>query len=440
VPRQISTPYEELLKSTYVDFAQTAEFSKNPLIIERAEGLYYWDINGKRYFDAIGGIFVASLGHRHPRILEALHRQLDRLTFAPPLHAISDVALEFIEKLGAVCPGNLRFVKPFSGGSEAVEASLKFVRQFFKQSGYPSKYKVVSRYQGYHGGTFGAMAASGTGTRKTKFEPHMPGFLKVPPPTWYRDRFATYEECCRFAARAFEDVIVNEDPETVAAVIVEPIGNTGGIITPTEEYFRMLREICDRHRVALIFDEIITGFGKTGRMFAAQTFGVTPDLLCLGKGVSSGTIPLAAMVARQDMADAFLGKTEDNVQFMHGHTYAGNPLACAAGIAVLDEIVENRLWERAARLGDYLRAKLDALARHGCVREVRGRGLLLGVEFSIAGLGRALKRTALDNGIILRVDPDWFAVSPALTATEADLDEMCELIERSLTQALHSSA
>ena len=233
----------DLLRRTFIDFHQMEDFARDPIIMERAEGVYYWDTKGKRYFDAIGGIFVACLGHRHPRVMDAMRRQMDRMTFAPPLHAISDVALEFVEKVGQITPGSLKWVKPFSGGSEAVEAALKFVRQYFKQTGRPHKYKFVSRYYGYHGGTFGAMAASGTGTRKTKFEPHMPGFLKVPPPTYYRDRFSNWDECNRFAARAFEDVIVNEDPETVAAVLVEPIGNTGGIITPTAEYFQIIRDI-----------------------------------------------------------------------------------------------------------------------------------------------------------------------------------------------------
>lgn len=437
-----TTAIDELLLRTFVDFHQMAEFAHDPLVMTRADGLYYWDTSGKRYFDAIGGIFVAVLGHRHPRVTEALKRQLDRITFAPPLHAITDVALEFVEKLGAITPGNLKFIKPFSGGSEAVEAALKFSRQFFKQSGQPGKYKFVSRYFGYHGASFGAMAASGTGPRKTKFEPNMAGFLKVPPPTYYRDRFSNWDECNRFAARAFEDVIANEDPSTVAAVILEPIGNTGGIITPTPEYFRIVRDICDRYNVLLIFDEVITGFAKTGRMFAAETFGVTPDLMCLGKGISSGTIPLAAMAARLDMADAFLGRLEEDRQFMHGHTYAGNPLACAAGIAVIDEIVEKRLWEKAERLGAYLRSRLEGLRRYGVIREVRGRGILLGVEFQrddgspFPELGKAMKKTALGNGIILRVDPNWFAVSPPLIAEEADIDEMCGLIERSLEQAL----
>ena len=433
-----------LIQRTFIDYKSTAEFLENPLILNRAEGLYCWDVDGKRYFDAIGGIFVASLGHRHPRVMDAMRRQMDRITFAAPLHSISDVALDFVEKLGDVTPGNLNYIKAFSGGSEAVESAMKFTRQYFKQTGHPGKYKFVSRYFGYHGGTAGGMAASGTGPRKSKFEPQMPGFLKVFPPTHYRDRFSTWEEANRFAAWSFDDVIAGEDPETVAGVILEPIGNTGGIITPTPEYFQIIREICDRRNVLLIFDEVITGFGKTGKMFASQTFGVTPDILCAGKGISSGAIPLGAMCVREEMAQAFSGRAEDNLQFAHGHTFAGNPLACAAGIAVIDEIVEKRLDEKAVRLGEYLEARLNCLKRFGVVREVRGRGILLGVELvrdtttlePFPELGAALKRTALENGIILRIDPSWFAVAPPLIAQESDLDEMCGLIEKSLAEAL----
>ena len=435
---------EQLLKRTFVDFQQMSEFVREPLIFTRAQGLYYWDTEGRRYFDAIGGIFVATLGHGHPRLLEAMRRQMETMTFAPPLHGISDVALDFVEKVGAVTPGNLKYVKSFSGGSEATEAAMKFVRQYFKQTGHPGKYKFISRYWSYHGGTAGAMSASGTGARKTKFEPHMPGFLKVFPPTHYRDRCSSWEEANRVAAQSVEDVIVHEDPETVAGVLVEPVGNTGGIITPTPEYFRLLRDVCTRHNVILIFDEVITGFGKTGSMFAAQTYGVTPDILCCGKGLSSGVIPIGAMIAREDMAAAFWGAPERNLQFAHGHTFAGNPLACAVGIAVIDEIVEKRLDEKAVRLGEYLAARLEGLKKYGVVREVRGKGVIRGVELvkdtsgmaPFPELGAALKRTALKNGLILRIDPSWFAVAPALIAEESDLDEMCELIEISLAQAL----
>ena len=437
---------ERLLKQTFLDYRQTSDFLKDPLIITKAEGLYYWDRTGKRYFDAIGGIFVATLGHRHPRIVEAMKRQMDRLTFTPPLHAISDVTLDFIEKLSSITPENLNYIKPFSGGSESVESALKFARQYHKQTGNPGKYKFISRYFGYHGGTFGGMSASGTGPRKTKFEPQMAGFLKVWPPNYYRDQFADWDECNRFCARLFEDVITNEDPDTVAGIIVEPIGNTGGIITPTREYYQILRDICDAHNILLIFDEVITGFGRTGAMFAAQAYGVTPDIICSGKGISSGMIPLGTMIARENLADAFYGRSEDNIQFAHGHTFAGNPLACAAGIAVVSEIVEKDLVSNAAKMGDYLTGKLEALKIYGVVREVRGMGLLRGVELvrdtesnaPFPELGNALKETAVRNGLIMRIDPSWFAVCPALNSKVEDIDELGDLVEKSLKDALEA--
>jgi adenosylmethionine-8-amino-7-oxononanoate aminotransferase len=441
---QLTERQLRLLNRTFIDYQATSEFIQNPLVIQRAQGLYYWDTEGKRYFDAIGGIFVAVLGHGHPRVMQAMRDQMEKVTLAPPLISTTEVLFDLVERLGEVSPGNLKFVKPFSGGSEAVESALKFSRQYFKQSGKPGKYKFISRYHAYHGGTFGGMAASGTGPRKSKFEPQLNGFLKVFPPSYYRDMFSTWEEANRFAARSVEDVIVHEDPETVAGFLVEPVGNTGGIITPTKEYFQILREVCDRYNVLLIFDEVITGFAKTGAMFAAQTYGVTPDIICTGKGISSGAVPLGAMIAREDMAEAFRGSPAEGLHFAHGHTYAGNPLACAVGLAVLEEIVEQDLCAKAVRLGEYLRDRLTCLKRYGIVREIRGKGILLGVEFvndtksmePFPELGRELKKTALEHGIILRVDPSWFAVAPPLIAEEGDIDEMCDLIDASLRTAL----
>ena len=441
---QLDDRQKKLLGQTFLDYQSTEAFLQNPIVVSRAEGVYYWDTEGRRYFDGIGGIFVANLGHGHPRVIEAVKRQLDTMSFSPPMHGTSDIALDFVERVGEVTPGTLNFVKPFSGGSESMEAAMKFARQYYKQTDRPHKYKFVSRYLGYHGSTFGAMAASGTGKRKTPFEPQMPGFIKVYPPSYYRDRFASWEECNRFCAQMFEDAIINEDPDTVAGVIVEPIGNTGGIITPTEEYFHLLREICDRHDVLLIFDEIITGWGRTGSMFAAETFGAIPDIICSGKALSNGTIPLGAMIAREDMAEAFKGDPAAGLNFAHGHTYAGSPVGCAAGLAVINEIVEKDLAARAGEMGTYLAEKLEGLKKYGVVREVRGRGLIRGVEFvkdtnglqPFPELGMALKKTALQNGLIIRVDPTWFAVVPALVISKDEVDEMCELIDRSLQEAL----
>ena len=275
---------------------QTSEVVKAPLIIEKAEGLYYWDVAGKRYFDAIGGIYVSVLGHGHPRLMEAMQRQMEKMTFAPPLHGIADVTLDFIETLGSVTPGRLNFIKAYSGGSESIESALKFTRQYFKQTGHPHKYKFITIYLAYHGATFATMAAGGTGKRKTKFEPHMAGFLKVFSPIQLRERFGSWEETNRFCARMFEDVIVNEDPETVAGILLEPICNTGGIVTPTEEYFQILREICDRHNVLLIFDEAQTGLGKTGKLFGFQhEAGVSPDIIAISKHFGGG-LPVSAMI------------------------------------------------------------------------------------------------------------------------------------------------
>ncbi|MBN1547517.1 MAG: aspartate aminotransferase family protein [Syntrophaceae bacterium] len=436
-----------LIRKTFIDFKQTSEFLENPLIIDRAEGLYYWDANGTRYFDAIGGIYVALLGHRHPRLIEAVRDQLEKLTFAPPLHGISNVTLDFVERLGAVAPGNLKFVKGFSGGSEANEAAMKFARQYFSQTGHPQKYKFISNYLSYHGGTFAAMSATGTGKRKTKFEPHMPGFLKNYSPIQLRDRFDSWEEANRFCAGLFEDIICSEDPDTIAGIIMEPICNTGGIVVPTNEYFRIVRDICNRYNILLIFDEVLTGIAKTGRMFAAETFDVVPDIITSGKALSSGVVPVGAMMVREDLSDAFYGRPGENVQFAHGHTFAGNPLSCAVAIAVLDEVEQSGLIEKAVRLGRHLRLRLEGLKKFGVVREVRGKGVLLGVELvQDTGtndpfpegnkLGNQLKKTSLENGLIMRVDPDWFAVAPPLIAEEADIDEMCDRIEKSLKDAL----
>jgi adenosylmethionine-8-amino-7-oxononanoate aminotransferase len=438
--------YEQMIRRTFLDFTQTSRFLEHPVIFNKGEGVYLWDTEGKRYYDGIGGIFVASLGHRHPRLMEAMKRQMALLTLAPPFHGIADVTLEFIKRLGEVSPGNLNYIKSFSGGSESIEAALKLVRQYFKQTGHPDKMKCITNYLSYHGATFAAMAAGGS-ARKVKFEPQMPGFVKAYSPKQLRDSFSSWEETCRFCAHLLEKTILGEHPDTVGAVLIEPICNTAGIITPTREYFEIIRNVCDRYGIMLIFDEVLTGFGKTGDMFAAQTFGVTPDIICSGKGLSSGAIPMGAFMVREDIADVFYGPEEDDINFAHGHTYAGFPLACAVGIEAINVLEEEKLLERARKMGVYLKGRLEGLGKYGILREVRGKGVLLGVEIvqdaatnkpfpRDNSLGNALKKTSMKNGVILRIDPDWFAVAPPLIMTDAEMEEMCDAIEKSVKDAL----
>ncbi|MGH9677682.1 MAG: aspartate aminotransferase family protein, partial [Candidatus Acidiferrum sp.] len=356
------TSEEAFLRHIFVR-DQMMEWSKTPLIMARADGVWYWDTSGKRYLDALSGIYTVSVGHNNRRVIDAIHRQLDQLHFSPPMHGTNPVAVQLSNLLAELAPGDLSVVKLQSGGSEVIEAAIKLARQFHRLTGAAGKYKILSRYQSWHGSTMGALSASGLKSRKSVNEPLAPGFIHVFPPTCYRCPFdKNYPECGVTCARLIENVLRMEDADTVAAIMVEPIGHTGGIIDPPPEYLPILREMCDRHNVLLIFDEIITGIGRTGQLFASETFGVVPDILCTAKGLSGGYLPLAAMICRQRIADAFWGPSAENPGFVEGHTFEGHPVACAAGIADLREILENDLCANARARGDRLRMGLRGLA------------------------------------------------------------------------------
>jgi len=427
---------------------QMKEFAKSPLVMARADGMRYWDVNGKEYLDALSGIYVASVGHNNRRVIAAIQEQLGRLQFAPAMHGTNTVAVQLANMLAAIAPGDLNTVKFQCGGSEVTEAAIKMARQYHQRTGSPRKYKVISRYQSWHGSTMGSLSASGLKSRRSVNEPLAPGFIHVFPPTCYRCPFGkSYPSCDITCASLVDSVIDMEDAATVAAVIVEPIGHTGGIIDPPEEYLPRLRELCDRHNVLLIFDEIITGIGRTGRMFAAETFGVLPDLLCLGKGMSGGYAPLSALLCRDHVAAAFWGDAPENPGFVEGHTYEGNPVSSAAGIAVLSEIIERDLCGNARVMGERLRAGLERLREFGIIGDLRGKGLFLGIEFVRDPITRApfppdvpigtlIGRRALANGLITRFDPTWLALGPALIASEADIDQILALLEQSMREVL----
>jgi adenosylmethionine-8-amino-7-oxononanoate aminotransferase len=442
------TSEERFLRQIFVR-DQMAEWSKHPLIMARADGVHYWDVQGKRYLDALSGIYVVSVGHNNRRVIDAIHRQLDTLTFSPVMHGTNPVAVQLANLLAELAPGDLSAVKFQCGGAEVTEAAIKLARQYHKLTGSPGKYKVISRYLSWHGSTLGSLSASGLKSRKTVNEPLAPGFLHVFPPTCYRCPFGkSYPDCGLTCATLINDVIEMEDPTTVAAILVEPIGHTGGIIDPPEEYLPLLREYCNRHNILLIFDEIITGIGRTGKMFAAQTFGVTPDVLCIAKGLGGGYAPISAMICRREIADAFWGPIEDNPGFVEGHTFEGNPISCAAGLAVLQEIIERDLCANARTQGDRLRRHFERLAKkHGIIGDIRGKGLFLGIEFvrnpgtkerfpNDLAFGVRVGRRALENGLLTRFDPHWLAVGPPLVVTAEQIDEMAAILDRSLGEVL----
>jgi adenosylmethionine-8-amino-7-oxononanoate aminotransferase len=437
---------EAQLRHLMLDYRQMSEFVKDPFLVSRAEGIRLWDVHGKEYLDGLAGIFTVNVGYGNRRVLDAVQAQLETLPFNPPMHGTNPRAVELAGLLAEVTPGDLHTVRLVDSGSEANEAAFKIARQYHRQTGRPGKFKILSRYLSYHGATAATMSAGGVGYRKTLYEPAAIGFLHAYPPYCYRCPYEKrYPACDVFCARTLRTTIEWEDPRSVAAIVVEPISNTGGIITPPMEYLRILRDLCDEHDILLIFDEIITGFGRTGSLFAADTFGVVPDILCCGKGMSSGYAPLAAAIVREPIARAFWGAP--GTELAHGHTYAGNPVACAAGLASIREIVERGLPDNARAVGAHLMRRLERLRLLGVVGDIRGQGLMIGVELvqdpitrapfpAERALGLKLGRRCMHHGLLLRFDPHWVAFGPPLIVSTHDADRMVDILEQSLREVL----
>jgi adenosylmethionine-8-amino-7-oxononanoate aminotransferase len=413
-----------------VDFNQMKSFGQDPLILDRGEGIRVTDVFGKTYIDGLSGVFTVNLGHGIPLFAEIAAEQMKRISFTAPTMSTNPPALKLAEYLIGITPEQYTTVKFFSGGSEATEASIKLARQYHLQAGSPRKFKIISRYKSYHGGTGHAMAASGQSEWKSKFEPFAPGFIHVTPPA--RPGCAACKrlgECSMACLDLIEDAILSEHPDTVAAVIAEPIMLSAGVHVAHPEYFPALRELCDRHNVLLIFDEIITGFGRTGRLFGAERVGAWPDILSCGKGISGGYAPLSAILISDKVAAPFWGEADQGVQFWAGHTYGGNPVACAVGEAAVRYLLDNDLIGNADRVGGYLAAKLrDIGTRQPVVSEVRGLGMMLGHAFR-QPIGKAVYAACRRRGLLLRPGLDWVGVAPPLCTTMDEADEIAGIIE-----------
>lgn len=410
-----------------------------------------WDKAGKRYIDGSSGAMVSNIGHSDPAVLAAMRAQMDKSTFGYRLHFQTEPSEELAKRIAGLTPEGLDRVFFVSGGSEAVESALKMARQYALTQGQAQRYKVISRYPSYHGATLGALAITGYAPMSAPFDPMMKSMPKIPAPRAYLDGLDPNDPATGLHyANMLEDKILEEGPATVLAFIVEPIGGAStGALVPPAGYMRRIREICDQYGVLLIHDEVMTGGGRTGRFFGAEHWDVAPDLIALSKGFGAGYVPLGAMIARNDMVEAVL----DAGGFIHGYTYAGNPLACAAGLAVLDQIEQNNLTQNAARMGEALTLRLQSLMqRYPIIGDVRGKGLLLAFEFmadraSKAPLPPALNAharlvdIAYENGLIIYsrrtrggISGDHFLVCPPMIVTEPQLDEIAQILDRSLQQ------
>ncbi|MEI4194385.1 aminotransferase family protein [Roseovarius sp. E0-M6] len=417
--------------------------------LDRADGIYMWDKSGKRYIDGSSGAMVSNIGHSNPRVLEAMRRQMDQSTFGYRLHFQTEASEALASRAAALAPEGLNRVFFVSGGSEATESAMKLARQYALARGEAQRSKVIARHPGYHGSTLGALSVTGYAPLSAPFDPMMRAMPKIPAPRAYLDGLDPEDPATgAYYAQMLEDRILEEGPQTVLAFIVEPIGGAStGALVPPAGYLTRIRKICDRYGVLLIHDEVMSGGGRTGLFFGADHWQVTPDLICLSKGFGGGYVPLGAVIAKDGIVDAVL----DAGGFAHGHTYAGNPLACAAGLAVLDEIERGDLTANAARVGAILAERLrDMMQKYPVIGDVRGKGLLMAFELMQDRQSKAplppelnaynrLVDIAYANGLIIYsrrtrggLSGDHFMVCPPMITTDEQLEEITELLDRSL--------
>ena len=420
--------------------------------IARGEGIYLYDTNGKRYIDASGGPITCSLGHGVTEIAETMKTQAEKTAF---VYRVDFTTPELEECCSRICEKTddiMDSVFMVSGGSEATEIAIKLARKYHIENGNSSKFKIISRWLSYHGITMGALAMSGFPLRRADYVPYLTGTYHIAPGYCYRCWFNKDPKTCDLeCARALENEIMMQGPETVAAFIAEPFsGMSLCAAAPRRDYFKKIREICDKYDVLLIMDEVMTGFGRTGKFFAYEHYDTPPDLMALGKGIAGGYFPMGAVAVTSRIIDAI---AQGSGIFASGHTWAGNPLGAAVTNKTMDILDEQNLVARCAAMGDYLGEKLDALRSHPIVGDVRGEGLMRGVEFvrdkeTREPLDPGLKfwvdlhHQARDNGLVIESSGgcergqagDMAMLGPSFIVTREEIDEIVGLLDDVLTE------
>ena len=428
-------------------------------IIDRASGLYLYDTDGNEYLDFGSGIGVVNLGYSLPEIVEPMYEQSKKTSFVYSAPFTNEPLIRLSKKIIDMAPEGMSKVLLVSGGSLAIESALKLARQYHLERGNESKYRVVARWTSYHGNTLGALSASGRPLWRMHFMPLLLDFPHIHAPYCYRCPYGKeYPDCGVACAWELERVINYEGEKHISAFIAEPvIGTSAAGVAPPPEYYPILREICDKHDVLFISDEVITGFGRTGANFGIDHWDMCPDMIVTGKGVGGGYSPLAAVILREQICETFAAGSRSHTQ---GYTYAGNPLSAATGLAVLDYVEKHGLVERVASMEGYLRDKLEGLKDTGVVGDVRGKGFLMGVEFvrdpetkepfpNEAGLTGKIVANALERklmiiggmgGMVDGVLGDHLQITPSFTITKEQIDQAIDIIDESIRRAVEEVA
>jgi hypothetical protein len=420
-------------------------------IIERGEGAYVWDSHGKRYLDGLSGLFVVQAGHGRQELADAAGKQAAQLGYFPLWGYAHPTAIELAERLASYAPGDLNRVFFTTGGSEAVESAWKLARQYFQLTGEPGRYKVLSREIAYHGTTMGALSITGVPAIKAPFEPLVPGGVRVPNTNFYRapEHGDDLERFGVWAADEIERAILREGAQSVAAVFLEPVQNSGGCFTPPPGYFARVREICDRYGVLMVSDEVICAFGRLGHWFGSQRYGYTPDIITVAKGMTSGYSPIGAMIVSDRLIEPYLSGT---ATFLHGITFAGHPVSCAVAMANLDIFERDGLLPHVLANEAGFRAAMERLSDLPIVGDVRGDGFFYGIElvkdkstretFDDAESERLLRGflspALFEAGLVCRADDRGDPViqlAPPLICEQAQFDEMEQILRSVLTEA-----
>jgi adenosylmethionine-8-amino-7-oxononanoate aminotransferase len=436
----------------WMHFTRMSSYERGHVpVIVRGDGPYIWDDQGKRYLDALAGLFVVQVGHGRTELAEAAAKQASELAFFPLWSYAHPQAIELAERLAHLAPGDLNRVFFTTGGGEAVESAWKVAKQYFKLTGKPMKHKVISRNIAYHGTPQGALSITGIPAAKAMFEPLVPGAHKVPNTNFYRapEHGDDLKAFGLWAANRIEEAIEFEGPETVAAVFLEPVQNSGGCFPPPPGYFDRVREICDKHDVLLVSDEVICAFGRLGHYFGSDRFGYQPDIITCAKGLTSGYSPIGAMIATDRIMEPFL---HGDASFAHGYTFGGHPVSAAVALANLDIFERERINEHVLETGPAFRATLEKLRDLPIVGDVRGDGFFYGIEmvkdkvtketFDDAESERLLRgflsRALFDAGLYCRADDRGDPViqlAPPLICDQSHFDEIEQILRSVLTEA-----
>jgi len=436
-------PTPNNLEAFFMGFTPNAAFKKRPRLIARAKDMHYYDMKGRALIDASAGLWCSNAGHCRQPIIQAIQKQAAELDFAPTFQYGHPKIFELASRLAMLAPGNLDYAFFTNSGSEAGDTALKIALAFHRSRGEASRTRMIGRERGYHGVGFGGISVGGIVKNRMFFGPLINGVDHLPHTHSLEHNAYTQgqPEWGAHLADELERIAALHDPSTIAAVIVEPVAGSTGVLIPPKGYLKRLREICDKHGFLLIFDEVITGFGRLGTGFGSEYFDVEPDMITCAKGLTNGVIPMGAVICRKGMYDAFTDwadETGNTIELFHGYTYSGHPVAAAAGLATLEVYKEERLFERATDLAPYWQAAVHGLKGTRHVIDLRNLGLIAGIELeSRPGKPgqRAYEafRRCFDKGVLIRVTGDIIALSPPLIIEKTEIDRIFETLHDVLT-------